>query len=49
MYFLHICRVGTVRRTHRNLYNLLLAWVHGRYRVLDAEVVRSETGGGGGE
>ena len=27
-----------------NLYNMLLYWVHGRYKVLDTKVVRSGTG-----
>ena len=35
--------------TKINLYNLLLYWVHGRYKVLDAKLVRSGTLGRGGE
>ena len=31
------------------LYNILLSQVHGCYRFLDAKVVRSGTGGRGGE
>ena len=34
---------GTLYSTKRNLYNLLLYWVHGHYKVLDAKVVRPGT------
>ena len=34
-------------RIHINLYGILLAWVYGRYGVLDVEVVGSGKGGRG--
>ena len=37
-----------MRSTHRNFYDLILYRVHGRYRILDVEVVGSGTGGKGG-
>ena len=40
---------GTVRSNHGNLYGLLIFWVQGHYRVLDAELVGSGTGGRRGE
>ena len=45
----YIALNGPFYITHRNLCNILLSHVHGRYRVFDAEVVRSGTGGRGGE
>ena len=38
---------GPFYSTHIKIYNLLIAQVHGRYRVFDAEVVGSWTRGRG--
>ena len=48
-YLEHTCTYGIERKTHDNLYDLLLSMLQGRYRVLNTKVVRSRTRGRGEE
>ena len=40
---------GNLHSTKINLYNMILYWLHGRYKVIESKVVRSGKGGRGGE